>query len=96
MLARCQGTTSVSYTHLDVYKRQVYGQLKAGKTVTLPEGRIVNGHDFIGKAQKGRIVTFILDTRPNDNVEWLAKNADVLVHESTYGSSEEEMCIRDS
>ncbi|MHA7982425.1 ribonuclease Z [Leuconostoc mesenteroides] len=68
----------------------VYGQLKAGKTVTLPDGRIVNGHDFIGKAQKGRIVTFILDTRPNDNVEWLAKNADVLVHESTYGSSEEE------
>lgn len=68
----------------------IYGQLKAGKQVTLPDGRIINGQDFIGQAQKGRIITFILDTRPNDNSLQLAHNADVLVHESTYGSSPEE------
>ncbi|HBP97455.1 ribonuclease Z [Leuconostoc lactis] len=68
----------------------VFGQLKAGKRVTLPDGRILDGRDYIGAAQKGRVVTFILDTRPNDNIETLALNADVLVHESTYGAGDEE------
>ncbi|WP_220738919.1 ribonuclease Z [Leuconostoc miyukkimchii] len=68
----------------------IFGQLKAGKKVTLPDGRILDGRDYIGAAKKGRIVTFILDTRPNDNIAILAHNADVLVHESTYGAGEEE------
>ncbi|WEV54066.1 ribonuclease Z [Leuconostocaceae bacterium ESL0723] len=68
----------------------VYGQLKAGKTVTLADGRQVNGQDYIGPAQKGRIVTIIYDTRPNQHIVDLARHADVLVHESTYGISDEE------
>lgn len=68
----------------------IFGQLKAGKVVTLPDGRILDGRDYIGARQKGRVVTFILDTRPNDNIELLADHADVLVHESTYGAGEEE------
>lgn len=68
----------------------LYGRLKAGKTVTLPDGRTINGLDYIGETQKGRVVTLILDTRPNDNIALLAHHADVLVHESTYGASDEE------
>ncbi|GAP00103.1 ribonuclease Z [Fructobacillus ficulneus] len=68
----------------------VYGQLKAGKTVTLDDGRVVNGQDYLGPAQPGRVVTLIFDTLPNDQVAILAKDADVLVHESTYGQSKEE------
>ena len=68
----------------------LFGQLKAGKLVTLPDGRTIDGHDYVGPAQKGRVVTFILDTRPNDNIERLAYHADVLVHESTYGATDDE------
>ncbi|MFK5261217.1 DUF262 domain-containing protein, partial [Lactiplantibacillus plantarum] len=37
--------------------------LKAGKTVTLPDGRTFDGHDFIGSAQPGRTVAIFGDTR---------------------------------
>ncbi|KZL37740.1 ribonuclease Z [Secundilactobacillus collinoides] len=66
----------------------VYGQLKAGKTVTLPDGRVINGQDYIGHAQKGRIITILGDTRRTPNSSVLAENADVLVHESTFAKDE--------
>ncbi len=66
----------------------VYGQLKAGKTVKLDDGRVLNGQDFIGPAQPGRIVAILGDTRQTKNAVWLARNADVLVHESTFGKDE--------
>ncbi|MGV0168636.1 ribonuclease Z [Furfurilactobacillus sp. WILCCON 0119] len=66
----------------------LYGQLKAGKTVTLPDGRTIDGHDFIGPAQKGRIVSILGDTRKTRRATELAQNADVLVHESTFAADE--------
>lgn len=69
----------------------IYGQLKAGKTVTLPDGRVINGQDYIGHAQKGRIVAILGDTRKTDNSYKLAENADVLVHESTFAKDEATM-----
>ena len=69
----------------------IYGQLKAGKTVKLPDGRVVDGHDFIGQPQKGRVVTIIGDTRQSKNAVKLAENADVLVHESTFAKDEAKM-----
>lgn len=69
----------------------VYGQLKAGKTVTLEDGTILDGHNFIGMPQKGRIVAILGDTRKNGNSIKLAHNADVLVHESTFAKGEGRM-----
>ena len=66
----------------------VYGQLKAGQTVTLPDGRTLDGHDFIGAPQKGRIVTILGDTRKTKAALALATHADVLVHESTFAKNE--------
>lgn len=66
----------------------VYGQLKAGKTVVLDDGRTINGQDFIGQPQVGRIVTICGDTRKTENAVELARNADVLVHESTFAKDE--------
>ncbi|MCH5461178.1 ribonuclease Z [Lactobacillus sp. LC28-10] len=69
----------------------LYGQLKAGKTVTLPDGREINGQDYIGHAQKGRVVAILGDTRKTANSYHLAENADVLVHESTFAKDEAAM-----
>ena len=69
----------------------IYGQLKAGKTVKLDDGRVINGKDFIGKPQPGRIVTILGDTRQTPNAVVLAHKADVLVHESTFAKNEAKM-----
>lgn len=66
----------------------VYGQLKGGQDVTLPDGRIVRAQDVIGPAKPGRKVVILGDTRKTSNVAILAQDADVLVHESTYGKGE--------
>lgn len=69
----------------------LYGKLKQGETITLPDGRTFNGKDFIGATQKGRIVTILGDTKKTANSVILAKDADVLVHESTFEGSEQKM-----
>ncbi|GBG94098.1 ribonuclease Z [Ligilactobacillus salitolerans] len=66
----------------------IYGRLKAGETVALPDGRQIRGVDFIGTPKRGRVVTILGDTRVTPNIVKLAQNADVLVHESTYGKDD--------
>ncbi|MCD7033259.1 ribonuclease Z [Metabacillus sp. GX 13764] len=62
-----------------------YKQLKLGQTVQLEDGRTVNGKDYISDPIKGRIVAITGDTRRCPQIETLAMNADVLVHEATFG-----------
>jgi len=68
-----------------------YGRLKAGEEVTLPDGRIVNGKEYLGPGRAGRILAICADTRPTPAAVDLARGADVFVHESTYARSETEM-----
>ncbi|MGE7215769.1 ribonuclease Z [Priestia koreensis] len=69
----------------------LYQRLKNGETVTLPDGRVVNGNDYVGEPKKGKIVTILGDTRVCENSLKLAKDADVFVHESTFSGEEAEM-----
>lgn len=66
----------------------IYGQIKAGQTVTLEDGTQLNGKDFIGAPKKGRTVAILGDTRKTDGIDKLSLNADALVHESTFGKGE--------
>lgn len=70
------------------------GKLKAGETVTLPNGQVLDGHDFLGKPRPGRVVTIVYDTRPTPNIGKLAEGADVLVHESTFSGQDTKMAHR--
>ncbi|CAM3290633.1 ribonuclease Z [Lactiplantibacillus plajomi] len=76
---------------LNIPSGPVYGQLKAGQTVTLDDGRTINGQDFIAAPQAGRTVAILGDTRKTANAGLLAQDADVLVHESTFGKDEGKM-----
>lgn len=69
----------------------IYGQLKAGKTVKLDDGRVIDGRNYIGKPQPGRIIAILGDTRQTPNAVVLAHQADVLVHESTFAKNEAKM-----
>lgn len=78
-------------TALNIPSGPIYGQIKRGESVELPDGRIINGKDFVGEKKVGRIVTILGDTRKSNNSVSLAENSDILVHESTFNKEEEKM-----
>ena len=69
----------------------IYQRLKNGETIVLDDGRTVNGNDYLGPDQVGRVITILGDTRPCENAIKLAKDADLLVHEATFSAENEEM-----
>lgn len=69
----------------------IFGKLKAGQTVELEDGTVVDGKDYIGPDIKGRKLAILGDTKPCDNAFTLARDVDVLVHESTFNQSESDL-----
>lgn len=69
---------------LGVPQGPLYAELKAGKSITLPDGNIVDGREFVGQTIRGRKVVICGDTMPNPNTAAIARDADVLVHEATF------------
>lgn len=72
----------------------VYGQIKSGKGVTLPCGKIVNPQDYIGEERKGRKLVILGDTYDSTGMLDIAMNADVLVQESTNENADQEKSIQ--
>ncbi|MNW35677.1 Ribonuclease Z [compost metagenome] len=62
----------------------MYGKLKRGESINLPDGSLLHSTDVLGNSKPGRIVTILGDTRPCEAAVQLAQDADVLVHESTF------------
>ncbi|MFD2445967.1 ribonuclease Z [Bacillus sp. CGMCC 1.16607] len=69
----------------------LYRKIKEGESVLLENGEMIEASEFLGEAQKGRVVTILGDTRKCDNALVLAKNADVLVHEATFAKDDEQL-----
>lgn len=72
----------------------IFGQLKRGETVTLEDGTVLNGKDFLAPNRKGKVVTILGDTRPTPNIQLLAKDANALVHECTFEANESGMAYK--
>ncbi|WP_067700135.1 ribonuclease Z [Erwinia sp. ErVv1] len=68
----------------------LFQQLKQGKTVTLEEGRVVNGRDYLGPSLPGLTLAIFGDTSPTPAAQALAAGADVMVHEATLEAALEE------
>lgn len=64
-------------------------ELKEGKSVTLSDGRKVEGIDYIGPPKKGKVITILGDTRFTPVSVELAEAADVLIHEATFAAKDE-------
>ncbi|WP_218079784.1 ribonuclease Z [Anthocerotibacter panamensis] len=62
----------------------LYGQLKQGSVVTLPDGRTIDGKKLVGPPKPGRSFAYCSDTIYTPRAVHLAAGASVLVHESTY------------
>jgi ribonuclease Z len=78
-------------TELGIPSGPLYGKLKRGETVTLPDGRIVDGKELCGETQLGRKFVYCTDTIYCENAVKLAQDADVLVHEATFSHLDAEM-----
>lgn len=47
-------------------------------------GQRYQSQDFRGQSKKGPIIAIFGDTKPCDNEQYIAQNADLMVHEATY------------
>lgn len=63
----------------------LFGTLQRGSAVTLPSGRVVEPAAVLGPPRPGRHIVYCTDTRPCAASIELARGADLLVHEATYG-----------
>jgi ribonuclease Z len=88
--------------HFDVEKAKalgipsgpIYGRLKRGETVTLENGRKINGKTLCGPTEIGRKVVYCTDTVFSENAVKLAQDADVLIHEATFAHQEAELAFQ--
>ncbi|MGJ7912003.1 ribonuclease Z [Neobacillus sp. LXY-1] len=71
----------------------IFRKIKNGETVTLEDGRVLDPSEFVGPAQKGRVVTILGDTRFHENSILLAKDADLLIHEATFSKGEDSLAF---
>ncbi len=69
----------------------IYSELQQGKTIQLEDGRSINGKEFCGPPRKGESFVYCTDTVFSESAISLSKNADLLVHESTFSQQDEEM-----
>ncbi|EAD2799712.1 ribonuclease Z [Listeria monocytogenes] len=69
----------------------IFQKIKNGETVTLADGSVINGKDYIDEPQKGKIISIFGDTKATASELELALNADILVHEATFEGDKEKL-----
>jgi ribonuclease Z len=78
---------------LGVPEGPLWGKLHKGETVQLPDGRRVSPADLVGAPRPGRRLVYSGDTRPCDALVSAARDADLLVHEATFGDDEQARAV---
>lgn len=72
----------------------LYGKLKRGEQIVLPDGKRVNGADLCGPPQIGRKLAYCTDTIFCEGAVELAQDADVLIHEATFAHQDAELAYQ--
>ena len=88
--------------HFNVKKAQslgippgpLYGRLKQGEVVELPDGRRIRGVDLCGPTQIGRKFVYCTDTIFCDEAVELAQDATALVHEATFSHHDADLAYQ--
>jgi ribonuclease Z len=78
---------------LGIPEGPLWGKLHKGESVELPDGRRVGPEELVGQPRRGRTVVYTGDTRPSLAVVEVARGADLLVHDSTFGEEERERAV---
>jgi len=72
----------------------LFGQLKRGETITLPDGQSVDGTTLCDPVEPGRAIVYSGDTTYCEAMIELAHDADVLIHEATFSEGDEDLARR--
>lgn len=71
----------------------IYGKLKRGETVTLPDGRRIRGTDLCEPTEPGRHLAYCTDTIFSESSIELAQGADILIHEATFAHQDAQLAF---
>lgn len=74
---------------LGVPEGPLFGRLHRGETVDV-DGRTIRPEEVVGPPRAGRSVVYTGDTLPSDTVREVARTADLLIHDATFGAEEAE------
>lgn len=69
----------------------LFGKIKNRENVVLEDGTEIVASDYVSSPRPGKVVTILGDTRKCHASVRLAVNADVLVHEATYGKDDQKI-----
>lgn len=75
---------------LGIPEGPLWGRIHRGEAVTLDDGRVIEPRVLVGDRRPGRTIVLTGDTRPCAATIEIARGADLLVHESTFGEEEAE------
>jgi ribonuclease Z len=70
---------------LGVPEGHLWSRLQHGESIRLSNGKIVKPEEVLGKPRHGRKIVYTGDTRPSTALVKFAENADLLIHEATFG-----------
>lgn len=68
----------------------LFQQLKDGLRVTLEDGRVIDGRDYLSPATPGKTLAIFGDTAPCEDAFLLAQGVNMMVHETTLETAMEE------
>lgn len=66
---------------------ELWSKLQGGQEVTLPDGSVVKPSEVMGPTRAGRKIVYTGDTKPFNGFAEFAKDADLVVYESTFDDS---------
>ena len=75
---------------LGIPEGPLWGQIHRGQPVKLPDGSTIDPAVLVGPPRAGRRLVITGDTRPSATTTEMSRNADLLVHEATFGDEEAE------
>ncbi|NEP13267.1 MAG: ribonuclease Z [Symploca sp. SIO2C1] len=80
-------------TALGIPPGPIYGKLKRGETVTLPDGRQIRGSELCEQPEVGRKFVYCTDTVFCEEAIELSQKADVLIHEATFAHKDAQLAF---
>jgi ribonuclease Z len=78
---------------LGIPEGPMWGRIHRGESITLEDGRVIESSVLVGPTRAGRRVVVTGDTRPCAATIEHARDADLLIHEATFGDEEAERAV---
>jgi ribonuclease Z len=78
---------------LGIPEGPLWGLIHRGQAITLDDGRVIEASTLVGAPRLGRRIVITGDTRPCPATLTASRDADLLVHEATFGDEEKERAL---